>query len=148
MVLRPGPDDLPDFAKNFKVEIVARRDDGGVLASAKRSQLDLEADREIPRYAEAAEKQPGWRFDVIVLGPESQPVPDKEDAKEPSEEDVHRALAEAERMLEGGVRPAGVHRRLGDFRNCYAKEAAGRRGRGWLGIISAARCSTNSTRAV
>ena len=40
-------------------------------------------------------------------------------------------------MLEAGVRPAGVHRRLGDFRNCYAKEAAGRRGRGWLGIISA-----------
>ena len=35
VVLRPGPEDLPPFAKDFKVEIVATRADGGVVASVK-----------------------------------------------------------------------------------------------------------------
>ena len=102
VVVRPGPNDLPDFAKDFKVEIIARRDDGCVLASAKKSPTDLEADRDIPRYAETIEKQPGWRFDVFVLGPESGPLPDRRGAEEPSEEDIHRKLGEVERMLQAG----------------------------------------------
>ena len=35
VVVRPGPDDLPPFAKDFKVEILATRADGNVLVSAK-----------------------------------------------------------------------------------------------------------------
>lgn len=100
VVVRPGPGELPDFAKDFNVEIIARRDDGCVLASAKKSQSDLEADREVPRYAEVISKQPGWRFDLIVLGPESQPMPDKREAKEPSAEDLRRALEDVERILQ------------------------------------------------
>jgi len=87
VVVRPGADDLPAFAKDFKVEIVARRDDGSVLASAKKSQSDLEADREVARYAEIIEKQPGWRFDLMVLGSERKPMPEKRDAQEPPEKD-------------------------------------------------------------
>jgi hypothetical protein len=102
VVVRPGPDDLPDFAKDFKVEIIATRDDGSVLASVKDKQSDLEADREIPRYAEVTSTQPDWRFDVFVLGSESQPMPDKREAKEPSEEDIRRALEDVERMLQAG----------------------------------------------
>ncbi|HLN32368.1 MAG TPA: hypothetical protein VK395_31860 [Gemmataceae bacterium] len=102
VILRPGPDDLPEFAKDFKVEIVAKRADGCILASAKKNQSDLEADGEIPRYAEITENQPCWRFDIIVLGFESQPIPDKREAKEPSEEDIRRALEDVERMLQVG----------------------------------------------
>ena len=102
VIVRPGPDDLPDFAKDFQVEIVARRDDGGVLSSVKESQSDLEADREVPRYAEVIGEQPGWRFDVFLLGSESRPLPDKSEAKEPSEEDIRRALEDVERMLQAG----------------------------------------------
>jgi len=105
VIVRPGPDDLPAFAKDFKVEIVAKRGDGCVLASAKMSLSDLEADSELPRYAEIIEKEPGWRFDLMVLGPESQPMPEKKDAKEPSEEEVRRALEEVERMLQAGFVP-------------------------------------------
>jgi len=89
VVIRPGPDDLPDFAKDFKIEIIAKRDDGCVLASAKKSQSDLESDREIPRYAEITEKEPGWRFDVIVLGSESQPMPEKRFLREISRSSLH-----------------------------------------------------------
>ena len=102
VVVRPRPDDLPGFAKDFRIEIIARRDDGCVLASVKQSQSDLEADRDIPRYAEVTSTEPGWRFDVLVLGTESQPIPDKREAKEPSEEDIRRALEDVERMLQAG----------------------------------------------
>jgi len=102
VVVRPGPDDLPNFAKDFKVEFIAKRDDGCVLVSAKKSLSDLEADRELPRYAESTEKELGWRFDLMVLGSEIQPMPEKRAAKEPSEEDIRRALGDVQRMLQAG----------------------------------------------
>ncbi|MBI3468271.1 MAG: hypothetical protein HY000_35150 [Planctomycetes bacterium] len=102
VVVRPGRDDLPDFAKDFRVEFLARRNDGCILASAKKSQSDLEADQELPRYAEVVGKQPGWRFDIFVLEPESHPLPEKGEAREPSEEDIHRAIADVEEMVRVG----------------------------------------------
>jgi hypothetical protein len=102
VTVRPGPDALPSFAKDFRVEIIADRNDGCVLASVKKNQSDLEADLEIPRYAEITGKQPGWRFDVIVMGSENEPMRDKKEATEPSEGEVRRALADIERIIEAG----------------------------------------------
>jgi hypothetical protein len=102
VVVRPGPEDLPDFAKDFKVEIVARREDGSVLASAKKSATDLETDPDVASYADLTGHQSGWRFDVFVLGPDSQPLAEKQQPLELSEEDIHRALEEVERMLQAG----------------------------------------------
>jgi hypothetical protein len=102
VVLRPGPDDLPPFAKDFKVEILATGADGNVLASAKASASELEADPNVPRYAEITSQQPRWRFDVLVLGPDSE-LPKKElPASEPSADDIRRTLDEVERMLQAG----------------------------------------------
>jgi uncharacterized protein YutE (UPF0331/DUF86 family) len=102
VVVRPGPDDLPPFAKDFKVEILAKRADGGVLASAKMSAAELEADADMPRYAEITNNQPGWRFDVFVLGADNGLIPEKRDATEPSDEDIRRNLDDVERMLQQG----------------------------------------------
>ena len=102
VVVRPGPEDLPAFAKDFKVEILATRDDGCVLASAKKNASDLESDPNLPRYAEVTNKQPGWRFDVYVLTPDTQAAPEKREAKEPSEEDLRRSLDDVERILRAG----------------------------------------------
>jgi uncharacterized protein YutE (UPF0331/DUF86 family) len=102
VVVNPGPDDLPAFARDFKVEIVATKNGSGVFASAKKSQSDLEADREVPRYAELTNKEPGWRFDIFVLGPESQPEPSKIEALELTDEDIGRILQDVERMRQAG----------------------------------------------
>jgi hypothetical protein len=102
VVVRPGPEDLPAFAKDFKVEILATRDDGRVLASAKKSFPDLEADPDLSRYAEVTNQQPGWRFDIHVLGPDREATPENREAKEPSEEDIRRRLEDVERMLQAG----------------------------------------------
>jgi hypothetical protein len=102
VVVEPGPDALPDFAKDFKVEILAKRGDGCVLATAKKNHSDFEADHELPRYAEIIQKHPGWRYDLMVMGPEIEPLPIKGEAREPSEEDIRRALTDVERMLQAG----------------------------------------------
>jgi hypothetical protein len=102
VIVRPKSDDLPSFAKDFKIDMIAKRNDGCVLVSAKKSQSDLESDREISNYAEITGKEPGWRLDLVVLGSESPQMPSKKDATEPSEEDTRRALGEVERILQAG----------------------------------------------
>lgn len=108
VVVRPSPDALPPFGKDFRVEILATRPDGNVLATAKKSLSDLQADPEVPRYAEVTGKQPGWRFDVLVLGPDPQAMLGKRDAKESSVEEIRRSLDEAERMFRAGFVPQSV----------------------------------------
>jgi hypothetical protein len=102
VVVRPGPEDLPPFAKDFKVEILARRDDGSVLAVAKGSPFELEADPQVPRYAEVTNRQPGWRFDLFVLGPDSQPAAGNREAKEPQEEEIRSDLDAVQQLLQAG----------------------------------------------
>ncbi len=102
VVVRPGPQDLPAFAKDFKVEILAERDGGGVLVSAKKNAVDLEGDPNLPRYAEVTSQQPGWRFDLFVLGPDCQATPERRETKELSEEDLRGHLDHVERILRAG----------------------------------------------
>jgi|SRR5262245_33321998 len=104
VVIRPEPKDLPDFAKTFKVEIVARRNDGSALVSAKKSPKELEADPNVANYAEITEKQPGWRFDVVILGPDDETkMPDRRDATEPSEEDLRLQIENVGKLLNANV---------------------------------------------
>ena len=104
VVVRPEPKDLPDFAKTFKIEIVARRADGSALVSAKKSPKELEADPNVPMYADLTEKQSGWRFDVVVLGPNDETkMPDKREAEEPSEEDFRQQIETVQRLLDANV---------------------------------------------
>src|SRR5947209_1556067 len=82
VVLHPKPDDLPLFAKDFKVQILARKDNGGILTVAKDSPSELQADQDVARYLEIVAKQPGWRLDVFVLGPEVPAAPVRNDVRE------------------------------------------------------------------
>jgi hypothetical protein len=73
--------------------------DGNVLASAKSSPSEMQADPNLSTYAKAIEKQPGWRYDVFVVGPDAEATPEKGDVKAQSEEEIRRSLDDAERML-------------------------------------------------
>ena len=41
VTISPTPDDLPDFAKDFKVDLVGKRADGGVIASIKETSRSI-----------------------------------------------------------------------------------------------------------
>jgi hypothetical protein len=106
VVLRPGPGDLPPFAKDFKVELLATGPDVNVLASVKASPLELEADPNVLRYAQVIDTQPGWRFDLLVLGPDPAWPKAERQANEPSEADIQRTLDEVGRLLQAGFTDA------------------------------------------
>jgi hypothetical protein len=101
VTLRPGPDDLPAFAEDFTVEILGRRGSGGVIVSVKRNREELEADADVPRYAEVTGKQPGWRFDFAILEKEGMER-DVRGVREPSEGLIASFLSHAEALLEYG----------------------------------------------
>ncbi len=107
VVHRPGPQDLPDFARDFKVEIVGRRGDGGVLVSVKKNRLEMAADKDMPRYAEMTSGQPGWRYDFALLEATEPGTSEASGAQDFSAEDVTGTLAEAEELGRlGFIRPA------------------------------------------
>jgi hypothetical protein len=101
VVMHPEPKDLPDFAKTFKVEIVARRTDGSALVAVKKSPKELEDNPNVAKYAEITAKQPGWRFDIVVLGPNDETkMPDQRDAQEPSDEDLEHQFQLVRRFVD------------------------------------------------
>src|SRR4051794_31712798 len=108
VTLRPGGEELPPFAKDFKVEILARRDSGGVLVSVKKNREEFETDADVPRYAELTPQHPGWRFDFAILGKESPTARDVRGAKEPSENLIASFLSHAEALLGHGYSPSAL----------------------------------------
>jgi HEPN domain-containing protein len=107
VILNPTPNDLPSFAKDFKVEILASRPDGNVLASAKASSSEFEKDKNLSRYAEIIAGQQGWRYDVFVLGPQP-PIPASGDIPDASDDEIERTLASADNLLLAGFKPQAV----------------------------------------
>jgi uncharacterized protein YutE (UPF0331/DUF86 family) len=108
VTLRPGPDRLPPFAKDFKVEIVGKRGTQGVLVAVKKTRDDLAADPNVQRYAEVIGTQPGWRFDLAVLKGSDPNARDLRDAREFSDEEIGKSLTEAEKIAGMGFGRAGV----------------------------------------
>jgi uncharacterized protein YutE (UPF0331/DUF86 family) len=105
---QPGAAQLPPFAKDFKVDLLARRGDGGVLVQVKRNREDLAADPDTARYAEITSKQAGWRFDFFVLESESPMARERGEAEEFSGEDIHKALADTEQLSRAGFVQAAL----------------------------------------
>jgi hypothetical protein len=108
VIIHPTSDDLPPFAKDFKVEILATGDQGNVLVVAMATPSEFQADQEVARYAELTSKQPGWRMDVFVLGADSPSLPEAREAKEPTEEEIRRSIDDAERLGNEGFAAQSV----------------------------------------
>jgi uncharacterized protein YutE (UPF0331/DUF86 family) len=102
VTVRPGPAQLPDFAKDFKVELVGHRAGSGVLVAVKRNRDEVAADRDMQRYAEVTASQPGWRFDFAIVEPENPNARDIRGAREFSNEDIERVLNQADQLSRTG----------------------------------------------
>jgi hypothetical protein len=109
VTLRPGPEDLPHFARDFKVELVGRRGTEGVLVSVKKNREELEADANLSRYAEVIGTQSEWRFDVAVLESEGSMGRNGRAGLEFSGDDIKGVLTDAEHLVGTGfLRPAVI----------------------------------------
>jgi hypothetical protein len=102
VTVRPGPDQLPPFARDFRVEILGRRGAEGVLVAVRKDRDEMAADSNMPRYAETTGAQPGWRFDFAILEPEKPNAREARGAKELSEEDIDKSLGQARELSRMG----------------------------------------------
>ncbi len=107
VTIRPGPEVLPPFAKDFQVEILGERGAGGVLVSVKNDRGELAADSNLTRYAEIIGSQKAWRFDFAILEAEKPNPREIDNAEDLSEADMDRSFDESTEMLRQGFhRPA------------------------------------------
>ncbi len=109
IVVNPRPDKLPTFAKDFKVELVGKRAEEGVLVAVKKNRDAFANDPEMNRYAELTSAQSGWRFDFVLVEPEDPMAKEVRGAKEPSDEQIAETLETAQRLAhEGLLQPAFI----------------------------------------
>jgi hypothetical protein len=102
VAVRPATDLLPPFAADFAPDLLATRGNERVLVRVKRDRAELEADATTARQAELTNAQPGWRYDVVVLGPNR---PSR--GAEPTLEQIEQLLGEADTATQAGTPRAG-----------------------------------------
>ena len=103
VVIRPGRDQLPPFAVDYEVSIVGTKGDQGVIVEVKRNRKDLSDDRNLSQFAEITNAQPGWRFDLVVLEPETSAMKSVRGAAEPTVDQIGQLLEQAEQLMQAGV---------------------------------------------
>jgi uncharacterized protein YutE (UPF0331/DUF86 family) len=68
---RPNPEDLPDFLRNYRPDMIARRGDEAVIIEVKsRSSLNSSSTQYLRNLAQVVEQHPGWRFELVMTNPE------------------------------------------------------------------------------
>lgn len=66
----PNPEDLPDFLKNYRPDMIVRRGDEAVIIEVK-SRHSLNSSRQyLQNLAQSVEQHPGWRFELVMTNPE------------------------------------------------------------------------------
>jgi hypothetical protein len=100
VIIEPRGKDLPRFAAAFRPDLVATKSDQKVIVEIKRDRSELEQDESISRLAEVTNEQPGWRFDLIILEPESALEEVARSTAEPSLKEIEERLKEAEKLAE------------------------------------------------
>jgi hypothetical protein len=100
VITHPDAAHLPPFAVGFNPDLLAIRAGESALVKVKRDRADLQADPDVPRQAEIVGKQPGWRYDVLVLHGEDPVRRLARVVGEPSLAQTQEILDEAERVLQ------------------------------------------------
>ena len=67
----PTPEDLPDFLKNYRPDMIVRRRDEAVIIEVKsRRSLNSSSRQYLQNLAQSVEQHPGWRFELVMTNPE------------------------------------------------------------------------------
>lgn len=67
----PIPEDLPDFLRSYRPDMIVRRGEEAVVIEVKsRSSLSSSSTQYLRNLAQAVEQHPGWRFELVVTNPD------------------------------------------------------------------------------
>ena len=108
VTLRPKGDQLPPLAANLDLDMIAIRGEEKVVVEVKERRSALADDPAVKRVADIVSRQPGWRFDLVILEAETplQRVASK--ATEPSPEQFQALLDRARSALSSGLRDMAI----------------------------------------
>jgi hypothetical protein len=102
VLIEPEGLQLPGSLAGFRPDLVARRNDEVVVVEVK-SRAFL-SDPRLQELAEAVRRQPGWRFELVLLRPEPGPP----GTKEWNAEDVAHNLRQVSTLLRSGHQEAAL----------------------------------------
>ncbi|MEH2249688.1 hypothetical protein [Nostoc sp.] len=72
----PNLEDLPDFLKTYRPDMIVRRGEENVVIEVKsRSSLNSSSNQYLGNLAQAVERHPGWRFELVMTNPEETTYP-------------------------------------------------------------------------
>lgn len=67
----PNPEDLPDFLRGYRPDLIARQGNESVIVEVKsRSSLNSSSTQYLRNLAQVVEQHPGWRFELVMTNPE------------------------------------------------------------------------------
>jgi uncharacterized protein YutE (UPF0331/DUF86 family) len=67
----PNPEDLPDFLRSYRPDMVARRGDEAVVVEVKSgSYLSSSSNQYLHHLAQVVEQHLGWRFELVIINSE------------------------------------------------------------------------------
>ncbi|MBW4686138.1 MAG: hypothetical protein KME40_13825 [Komarekiella atlantica HA4396-MV6] len=67
----PNLEDLPDFLNNYRPDMIVRRGEENVVIEVKsRSSLNSSSNQYLGNLAQAVQRHPGWRFELVMTNPE------------------------------------------------------------------------------
>lgn len=71
IAVHPNPEDLPDFLRNYRPDMIVRREDEAVIIEVKsRRSLNSFPKQYLQNLAQSVEQHPGWRFELVMINPE------------------------------------------------------------------------------
>jgi hypothetical protein len=73
VLVEPGPEKLPEFLAGFRPDLVARGPNESVVVEIKVGTKTAASER-FRELAETIQRQPGWRFSLVVIDPRSDEV--------------------------------------------------------------------------
>lgn len=73
VLVEPGADKLPEFLASFRPDLVARGPNESVVVEIKVGTKTAASER-FRELAETIQRQPGWRFSLVVIDPRSDEV--------------------------------------------------------------------------
>ncbi|HIK18279.1 MAG TPA: hypothetical protein IGS53_23745 [Leptolyngbyaceae cyanobacterium M33_DOE_097] len=68
---QPNSENLPDFLRNYRPDLIAQREGEAVIIEVKsRNSLNSASGQYLQNLAQSVEQHPGWRFELVMINPE------------------------------------------------------------------------------
>ena len=105
VIIRPRKEEVPPFLADYQVDMVATRGNEGVVVEIKPRRIDLSNNPQVTYMASVVNAQPGWKFDLVILEPETTVNKAALEAAEPSDEQLFHILQTADDLASEGYAP-------------------------------------------